>query len=127
MIKDFKLKDMSKKNKWIAGIVAAVIVIAVAATIIGLQIKASATQLSGTYSNKQVKNKIEFKGNTYKLYSTENSQQKVNGTYYVKDNVVVLLYPEGSDTVKQSGVRGIAFQMKDNKKTIDIQGADFKK
>ncbi|MBS9338814.1 hypothetical protein G6R29_04145 [Fructobacillus sp. M2-14] len=114
-------------NKWIAGIVVAVIVIAVAGTLIGLQIKQSATQLTGTYSNKEVKNKIEFKGNTFKLYSTENTSQKVNGTYYVKDNVVVLLYPKNSDTVKQSGVRGIAFQMKDNKKTIDIQGADFKK
>ncbi|MCK8616772.1 hypothetical protein LNP00_00105 [Fructobacillus sp. M158] len=117
---------MSKKSKWWTGIIVLVVIVLAAA---GFGYKAYEDQnsMSGVYSYKDGGTAIKFTKSTYTLYSTSNTSQKLTGKYYLKDHVLVLLYDKNSDSAKEVGIRGVAFQVADNKKSINVQGSTYKK
>ncbi|MBS9335722.1 hypothetical protein [Fructobacillus papyrifericola] len=119
-------KKLSKKARWITGIVVLVVIVLAAA---GFGYKAYEDQnsLSGTYKYKDGGTAIKFTKDTYTLYSTSDTSQKLTGKYYVKDHVLVLLYDKSSAQAKEGGIRGVAFQVADNKKSINVQGSTYKK
>ncbi|MBS9334956.1 hypothetical protein LQZ24_06055 [Fructobacillus sp. M1-13] len=119
-------KNFSKKTKWIAGIIVLVVLLL---AIAGFSYKAyeDTQRLSGTYTYKEGGTAIKFNKDSYKLYSKTNKSETLSGHYYVKDNVLVLLYDKDSTAAKEGGIRGVAFQLSNNKKRINLQGSTYKK
>lgn len=126
--KKFSLKNMSKKSKWITTIVVLLVVI-IAGAGVGYKVYEDSTKLSGQYTYKTSEGTavLSFTKSTYSFYNKSNPSNKVGGKYYVNGDTVVLMYDKNSTMSQQTGSRGTVFQLSNKHKTINLQGADFKK